>query len=145
MSWKNDGLPLVKAHQEAVFERRTRQLCKLNSLRPFILDVLPPQWYALPISISLPPDLDDRIQQKVMQAGYRTPDEVIRKALDALDAQEQQAVPQRSRGTKNSAVPVWQRFQTAARSIPEEELAALPPDGASEHDHYLYGLPKRSA
>jgi Arc/MetJ-type ribon-helix-helix transcriptional regulator len=38
--------------------------------------------------ISLSPDLDDGIQQKVIQVGYRTPDEVIRKALDALEAQE---------------------------------------------------------
>jgi Arc/MetJ-type ribon-helix-helix transcriptional regulator len=115
------------------------------SLRPFILDVLPPQWYALPMAIALPPDLDERIQQKVIQAEYRTPDEVIRKALDALDAQEQQELRRRGRGKKKSAVPVWQRFQDAARAIPAEELAALPPDGASEHDHYLYGLPKRSA
>lgn len=113
--------------------------------RPLSLDALPPQWYALFMPISLPPDLDDRIQQKVIQTGYRSPDEVIRKALDALDAQEQQAVRQRGRVKKKSAVPVWQRFQNAARSIPDEELAALPPDGASEHDHYLYGIPKRSA
>ena len=116
-----------------------------SSFRPFSLDVLPSQWYALLIPISLSPDLDDRIQQKVIQAGYRTPDEVIRKALDALDAQEQQEVRQRGRAKKKSAVPVWQRFQNAAYSIPEEELASLPPDGASEHDHYLYGIPKRSA
>ncbi|HEX8465987.1 MAG TPA: hypothetical protein VF627_15340 [Abditibacterium sp.] len=29
--------------------------------------------------------------------------------------------------------------------IPEEELAKLPTDGAEEHDHYLYGSPKRNA
>lgn len=94
--------------------------------------------------ISIPPDLDARIQQKVSGAGYRSPDEVIRKALDALDAKEQQETlpPAKKR---HPAVPVWQRFQEATHSIPEEELAALPPDGASEHDHYLYGLPKRSA
>ncbi len=28
--------------------------------------------------------------------------------------------------------------------IPEEELACLPIDGAAQHDHYIYGLPKRS-
>ena len=95
--------------------------------------------------ISLPPDLDDRIQQKLSKAGYRTPDEVIHKALDALDAQEQQEVRQPGKVKKKPAVPVWQRFQNAACSIPEEELASLPPDGASEHDHYLYGIPKRSA
>lgn len=97
------------------------------------------------MSISLSPDLDDRIQQKVIRAGYRTPDEVVRKALDALDAQEQQKAYQPGTVKKKPAVPIWQRFQEAARAIPEEELASLPPDGASEHDHYLYGLPKRSA
>lgn len=95
--------------------------------------------------ISLPPDLDARIQQKVSGAGYRSPDEVIRKALDALDAKEQQETPLPTKEKKRPAVPVWQRFQDATHSLPEEELATLPPDGASEHDHYLYGLPKRSA
>jgi hypothetical protein len=28
--------------------------------------------------------------------------------------------------------------------VPPEELAKLPKDGASEHDHYLYGYPKRN-
>jgi len=95
--------------------------------------------------ISLSPDLDARIQQKVAQAGYRSPDEVIRKALDALDAKEQQESPPPARNKKGSVVPLWQRFQDAVHSIPEEELATLPADGAGEHDHYLYGLPKRSA
>jgi hypothetical protein len=27
---------------------------------------------------------------------------------------------------------------------PPEELAKLPPDGAAEIDHYLYGTPKRA-
>ena len=28
--------------------------------------------------------------------------------------------------------------------VPLEDFAGLPKDGASEHDHYLYGLPKRN-
>jgi antitoxin component of MazEF toxin-antitoxin module len=28
--------------------------------------------------------------------------------------------------------------------IPPEELDKLPTDGASQHDHYLYGTPKRT-
>ena len=97
------------------------------------------------MSISLPPDLDARIQQKITGAGYRTPEEVIRKALDALDAQEQPKVLPPGKDKKRPTLPVWQRFHNAARSLPEEELVALPPDGASEHDHYVYGIPKRSA
>ena len=28
-------------------------------------------------------------------------------------------------------------------NFPEEELDPLPSDGAEEHDHYLYGSPKK--
>jgi hypothetical protein len=89
-------------------------------------------------------DLNARIQQKIAQAGYHTPDKVLRKALDALDVQEQQEASPRTKGKKGPAVSLWQRFQKAVRPIPEEELATLLSDAASEHDHYLYGLPKRS-
>ena len=30
------------------------------------------------------------------------------------------------------------------RRVPPEIMAAMPKDGASEHDHYIYGLPKRN-
>ena len=30
------------------------------------------------------------------------------------------------------------------RDVPPEDLAALPSDGASQHDHYIYGVPKRA-
>jgi len=96
------------------------------------------------MAISLPPDLAARVQQKVNAATYGSPDEVIREALDALDAKEQQEPPLPAGDQQPQAVPIWQRFQNALRAIPEEELSALPPDGASEHDHYLYGLPKRA-
>ena len=31
------------------------------------------------------------------------------------------------------------------RKIPAEAWAGIPADGASEHDHYIYGLPKRNS
>lgn len=30
-----------------------------------------------------------------------------------------------------------------ANALPEEVVARLPSDGASQHDHYIYGTPKR--
>jgi len=32
-----------------------------------------------------------------------------------------------------------------SRDVPDEELERLPVDGAAQHDHYIYGLPKRPA
>jgi hypothetical protein len=31
------------------------------------------------------------------------------------------------------------------RKVPAEIMASLPKDGASQHDHYLYGWPKKEA
>ena len=39
--------------------------------------------------------------------------------------------------------PIWERLAKLAADAPPEELAKLPTDGASQHDHYLYGSPKR--
>jgi len=43
-------------------------------------------------------------------------------------------------------------MQTAAdvvlarmRNVPPEIMATMPKDGASQHDHYIYGWPKREA
>jgi hypothetical protein len=41
--------------------------------------------------------------------------------------------------------PIWEQFIEAFKDVPGEELECLPVDGAAQHDHYLYGLPKRPA
>lgn len=40
---------------------------------------------------------------------------------------------------------IWDIAEELFGEIPDEELAQLPPDGAAQHDHYIYGLPKRPA
>jgi len=40
--------------------------------------------------------------------------------------------------------PIWERIAALTADAPPEELAKLPPDGAANIDHYLYGAPKRS-
>ena len=39
--------------------------------------------------------------------------------------------------------PIWERIAESVADAPPEELAKLPTDGASQHDHYIYGTPKR--
>ena len=36
-----------------------------------------------------------------------------------------------------------QRIAARAHALPPETLERLPSDGASQHDHYIYGTPKR--
>jgi antitoxin component of MazEF toxin-antitoxin module len=39
--------------------------------------------------------------------------------------------------------PIWERILALTADAPAEELDKLPVDGASQHDHYIYGTPKR--
>jgi hypothetical protein len=41
-----------------------------------------------------------------------------------------------------AAVPIWQVFEQILQTVPADQFGLLPIDGASQHDHYLYGLPK---
>ena len=46
----------------------------------------------------------------------------------------------------NSKTPksdLWDILDRAAANIPQEERALMPTDGSYQHDHYLYGTPKR--
>lgn len=45
---------------------------------------------------------------------------------------------------ETSDEPIWKTFIEAGLEIPDEELDRLPTDGATQHDHYIYGTPKRS-
>jgi len=39
--------------------------------------------------------------------------------------------------------PIWEVIAENMKDVPSEDLAALPKDGASQIDHYVYGVPKR--
>lgn len=39
---------------------------------------------------------------------------------------------------------IWEAFDEIMRDVPSKELEKLPKDGALEHDHYIYGTPKKS-
>ena len=41
--------------------------------------------------------------------------------------------------------PVSEMFREIWAGMPEEILAGLPEDGASQVDHYVYGLPKKKS
>jgi hypothetical protein len=40
--------------------------------------------------------------------------------------------------------PLSERIREIWADIPDEVRPGLPTDGASQHDHYIYGVPKRA-
>lgn len=41
--------------------------------------------------------------------------------------------------------PVWQMVEELLKDIPVEDLERMPTDGAEQHDHYIYGTPKKTS
>src|SRR5438128_2673970 len=39
--------------------------------------------------------------------------------------------------------PIWEVIADIMKDVPDEVFDRLPKDGASQVDHYIYGLPKR--
>ena len=66
----------------------------------------------------------------------------------SLEAFAEEVLREKSRETApvspNSGQPFWKRFTSQVHDLPDAIFERLPPDGATEHDHYLYGAPKRN-
>lgn len=45
---------------------------------------------------------------------------------------------------KSKAKPISAIFEELSSEIPLEDWQQLPSDGAENHDHYLYGAPKKT-
>jgi hypothetical protein len=88
------------------------------------------------ITLPLQPQEEARLVALAQAKGVST-DTLVREALDKIlaDAPGQ---------PKREARPIWDVILDNMKDVPAEEFARLPKDGASEHDHYLYGHPKRN-
>lgn len=40
--------------------------------------------------------------------------------------------------------PIWETIDEIVKDVPEEEFDKFPKDGAHQHDHYIYGTPKKN-
>jgi hypothetical protein len=63
--------------------------------------------------------------------------------LRILEAQHITLLPEGEIPYDYSAKPIWEEIDELIRGVPPEELDKLPVDGAEQHDHYIYGTPKR--
>ena len=74
-------------------------------------------------------------------------EEAIVERLQALDAEEQKRVldfvERIERQKSQPAKTLWDAIQAIVKDVPDEVWERLPTDGAEQHDHYLYGSPKK--
>lgn len=65
------------------------------------------------------------------------------KDLSAGDQEEVLKLVETKIAANQKARPIWERIVEMSAEIPDEEWAKLPSDGSVNHDHYLYGAPKK--
>jgi len=91
------------------------------------------------IILPLQPQEEAKLIAMAQAKGLST-DALVREALDKILADAPEYMPEPSRDAR----PIWEVMLDSMKDVPPEEFAKLPKDGASEHDHYLYGHPKRN-
>jgi hypothetical protein len=75
--------------------------------------------------------------------------EQMRQLRDELDSELAHAAPETpspqpaASDAASARKPVWERILERTAAIPDAEWDKLPTDLAEQHDHYLYGTPKR--
>jgi hypothetical protein len=79
------------------------------------------------------------------------PEEFLQQVLQFVVARKEQVHTQQTdfdpptpnSANGNSPKTIWDVAAEITRNMTPEEIAQLPTDGAEQHDHYIYGTPKR--
>lgn len=87
------------------------------------------------VKLELPPEVRSGLLLQAQASGL------------SLEEYAQKVLRERAEETVTKTSPdepFWKPFTRQVHALPDEVFERLPEDGASEHDHYLYGAPKRN-
>lgn len=74
------------------------------------------------------------------RAQGTTPEDLVRQAIEPILSAVPEKAPEAEKPRRRISEVITERM----KALPSEVFDRLPKDGASEHDHYLYGSPKRN-
>ena len=101
------------------------------------------------MTIHLPPDIERSIQAAVHSGHFASVDDAMTEAasllLERLKHEQSQPEAARLPEAVPARKPIWEVFQEISADVPDEVWESLPTDLSEQHDHYLYGTPKRPA
>ncbi len=91
------------------------------------------------MKVTLPAELEQLVNEKVDRGEFESVDAAVAHAV------RQTLGPNGSSHDKepNEARHISDVFAEIMADVPPHELAKLPKDGASQVDHYIYGMKKR--
>ena len=91
------------------------------------------------MKISLSPEIERLIAEKLQSGRYQSADEVVRQGLELLEKHENQVGP-----PWTPAGHLAKTFEDLRRQVADNEWAKVPSDLSKNLDHYLYGGLKTS-
>jgi Arc/MetJ-type ribon-helix-helix transcriptional regulator len=96
------------------------------------------------MTIHVSKDVEDTIKAAVQSGQFASADEMI-DTLVRQYAQQTEERPQPAGQEAPAAAhkPIWEEILELTADVADEEFDKLPVDGAEQHDHYIYGTPKR--
>ena len=97
------------------------------------------------MTIDLPKDVESSILAAVQSGRFASVDAAMTEAASLLLQQLKQAEASQpaTDGATQENKPVWEEILELTADVPPEEWDKLPSDLAEQHDHYLYGTPRR--
>lgn len=99
------------------------------------------------MTIHLPENLEISIRETVDSGQFASLDDAMAEAarllLSQIGQRKQEIREPVSDQVTQTHKPIWEEILELTADIPDEEWAKLPVDAAEQHDHYIYGTPKR--
>lgn len=97
------------------------------------------------MTIHLPEWREQFVRSLIAGGRFASESDVVEEALGLLEERErQQAEARGPAGPPTADKPIWDVIRDIAATVPDQVWAAVPTDLAEQHDHYLYGTPKRT-
>ena len=106
------------------------------------------------MKLSLSPETERLIEEKVSSGRYQSADEVVREGLRRLDEGDNGGPPapaekaaseqtESAADTGEEVTDLVELFERLAAEVPDSVWETVPRDLAQNHEHYLYGSKKQ--
>lgn len=96
------------------------------------------------MTIHLPEPIERSVNEAVESGRFPTVDDALAAAWTAFERPNPGQSAPTPKPPDKAFKPIWEEIEELTADIPDEEFLKLPADGAAQHDHYIYGLPKRA-
>lgn len=79
--------------------------------------------------------MNPSVEEQIIETIRILPEEKQLEALEYLKQKVEEEMPKKK--------TIWEKIDELMKTLPKDAFDGYPTDGSLNHDHYLYGSPKR--